>query len=776
MKKFTVIMTIVLLASILSIGIGYAQGNGIKKINLYVSDEMRSVNPISPLHPILLVQKNVNPTHIPEPGGQVTFSVVLTNVSTNYRPLIITSLVDDIHGNLNGQGTCSVPQTIPLYASYTCEFTAQVTGNAGYVEVDTVTASGTDDGGWPVSGSDDAMVTITPVDPVINVVKTAEPESVPEPGGEVVFTVSVTNNSGPTDPVTITSLVDSIYGDLNGQGTCSVPQTIQPGGTYTCQFSGLVSGNAGDVETNVVTASGTDDEGTPVSDEDDATVTITPNEDGIPEIEVIKTADPTLIPEPGGVVTFTVSVTNNSSPTDPVTITSLMDDIHGDLNGQGTCSVPQTIQPGDTYTCQFTATVTGNAGYSETDVVTASGTDDEGYPVEDSDDATVTITTDDGFPEIDVQKDANPEVVGAPGGEVTFTVVVTNNSSPTDPVTITSLIDDIHGDLNGKGTCSVPQTIQPGASYTCQFTAMVSGNAGDVEIDTVTASGHDDEGYPVEDSDDATVTIALYKVYFPNMEREESVSAIVPMTIGFEDLEFDRPDMDFDYNDWVANIDAKLLVDENTQDLYRINFAITPRARGGVRAHAFHILIPANTFASNGVATLTIRDQNGHTVSSTQTPFIASQENDFVVIPCTCDAFPAVGEVINAFENKPLVITQRTAELSIEFYKPGPFDLSYFNEEKISAPHGTGLFFDPYLEVLGKGLEIHQGDLRLLSVPDINWMWPEERVRIDRAYPNVTGEPPDFVFADGWWNVHNTCVYGDGIKCPSSNTNQMPME
>jgi hypothetical protein len=361
---------------------------------------------------------------------------------------------------------------------------------------------------------------------------------------------------------------------------------------------------------------------------------------------------------------------------------------------------------------------------------------------------------------------------------VTFTVVVTNNSGPTDPVTITSLVDDIHGDLDGQGTCSVPQTIQPGDSYTCEFTALVEGEAGDTETDTVTASGTDDEGNPVSDSDDATVEIrqALYRVYFPSAENEKSISGVVPMTIGFEDLQFDRPDMDFDYNDWVTNIDTRLEIDEDTQDLYRIDFLVTPRARGGVRIHAFHINIPANTFETDGVATLTIKDENGNVVSSTITPFDASQDNDFNVIPCTCDAFPVQGQIVNAIEGEPVEQTRRTADLSIEFYNPGPFDLSYLSEESISEPHGTGLFFDPYIDVLDFGFEIHQGDLRMLSVPDINWMWPEERVRIDRAYTDVDGGPPDFSFPDGWWNSPNTCVFGDGVKCPSALLGYMTAE
>ena len=107
-------------------------------------------------------------------------------------------------------------------------------------------------------------------------------------------------------------------------------------------------------------------------------------------ISVTKTANPTSLPKPGGPVTFTVLI-DNTSAVDSVTIDSLVDSIHGDLNGQGDCSVPQTIPAGDYYNCSFTATVSGNAGYVETDVATASGTDDGGNPVSDADDATVVV-------------------------------------------------------------------------------------------------------------------------------------------------------------------------------------------------------------------------------------------------------------------------------------------------------------------------------------------------------------------------------------------------
>jgi len=227
------------------------------------------------------------------------------------------------------------------------------------------------------------------VEPDISVTKTANPTSLAEPGGPVNFTVNIGNPS--PSSVTIDSLVDDVHGNLDGQGTCSVPQTIAAGGSYTCDFTATVSGNAGDSEMDVVTASGTEVTGAPVSDDDDATVDIT---DVQPVISVMKSASPTAVLEPGGDVTFTVVINNNSVPSDPVTINSLVDDVHGNLDGQGDCSVPQTIPAGGSYTCSFTATVSGNAGYIETDVATANGQDDEGNPVSNSDDATVTIVTD----------------------------------------------------------------------------------------------------------------------------------------------------------------------------------------------------------------------------------------------------------------------------------------------------------------------------------------------------------------------------------------------
>jgi hypothetical protein len=89
----------------------------------------------------------------------------------------------------------------------------------------------------------------------IRVVKTPNPARLPLPGGDVAYTVMVTNEGEGT--VTIDSLTDDQFGNLNGQGDCSVPQTIPAGGSYSCTFSANVTLDPVTCShVNTVTASG----------------------------------------------------------------------------------------------------------------------------------------------------------------------------------------------------------------------------------------------------------------------------------------------------------------------------------------------------------------------------------------------------------------------------------------------------------------------------------------------------------------------------------------
>jgi uncharacterized repeat protein (TIGR01451 family) len=486
-----------------------ATGTGVDDDGNDVSDSDDETVTINDVPSSIDVVKTANPTSVDEPGADVTFTVTVTNTSV-VDDVTINSVVDDTYGDISSSCAPVLPATLAPTEVVTCTFTEFIGGNAGDSHTNVATGFGVDDDGNEVEDFDDETVTILGVDPSILLTKTADPTTVNEPGGDVTFTVVIENTSASSDPVTINSLIDDIHGDLNGQGDCSVPQLIEPDESYTCSFTAYVAGNAGDSETDTVTGSGTDDDGTPVSDSDDATVTIL---DVKPAVSLTKSVLPATLSEPGGVFTYTLVITNDSVET--VTIDALSDDYPLSTGCTGLIGTP--LGPGDSTSCTYEVTHSNAGTYDNTASVTVS--DDEGNTAGASDDASVIVT--DVLPLITVVKTANPENVVAPGENVTFTIEVTNNSVESDPVTLTSLTDDIYGDildLTDEGgtakeqistTCALV-TIAANDTYTCNFVAYVgleNGVTGS-ETDTVTVSGNDDEGNPTSASDQATVTIS----------------------------------------------------------------------------------------------------------------------------------------------------------------------------------------------------------------------------------------------------------------------------
>ncbi len=110
----------------------------------------------------------------------------------------------------------------------------------------------------------------------IAVSKTADPASV-QSGSTVVFTVRVDNTGARS--VTLTSLIDDLYGDLTEVQTtsCTPPLPLIPVGSfYNCDFKAVVTGTVEESITNTVTAKAEDDDGHEVTASGEATVTIEP--------------------------------------------------------------------------------------------------------------------------------------------------------------------------------------------------------------------------------------------------------------------------------------------------------------------------------------------------------------------------------------------------------------------------------------------------------------------------------------------------------------------
>ncbi|HAX78236.1 MAG TPA: hypothetical protein DCY88_21055, partial [Cyanobacteria bacterium UBA11372] len=504
---------------------------------------------------------------IAEGGAIATYTFTITNASVATDPVTITSISDDKFGNLLAEAQAdNGGNTIVLNpsGSFTFDITRSLTldapgGTAGTYQTshtNTVTVIGKDDEGTTDSGTDDHTVTATNVGPTISVLKNG-PATINEGGSVATYTFTITNSSAVTDPVTITSISDNRFGSLlaeaqadNGGNTI----VINPSSSFTFDITRSLTldatgGTVGTYQTshiNTVTVIGRDDEGTTTSATDDHTV----NAANVgPTISVLKNG-PATINEGGGVATYTFTITNSSAVTDPVTITSISDNRFGSLlaeaqadNGGNTI----VINPSSSFTFDITRSLTldatgGTVGTYQTshiNTVTVIGRDDEGTTTSATDDHTVTAAN--VAPTIGVVKNVvSPgSFRDTVGGTVTYTVTITNNSSPTDPVTITSLPDrlvfdtnnsNVYGDtVNGLADTVIntnvlsqaqadwtaqgktgPIVLQPTQTFTFDYTVNFPANTylfWEDPVNTITAIGVDDEGTQVSASDDAAVDV-----------------------------------------------------------------------------------------------------------------------------------------------------------------------------------------------------------------------------------------------------------------------------
>lgn len=465
----------------------------------------------------LALKKTANPSSVPESGGEVRFTFELTNHST--VAVRVTALNDSVFGNLHNQGDCVAGgfTVIDAGKSYRCAITKRVAGNASAPHQNTVTATVIDANQRSVTAQATANVTFTDAVPAVTFTRSAAPLSLPEPGGPVVYTLQVTNNS-PGEPVTLSALTDTPYGTLTTVGgaisatTCAVPQPLAPAGqagaTYRCTFTAQLSGPPGPYP-DTATATISDDDGNNDQVTSDQLVTIT---NAPPAASLTITPAPTTLPEPGGPVQFTVALANTSAA-EALTLSALTDSRYGMLTTVGgavtatTCVVPQTLapagQPNATYQCTFTTVLTGAPGtYANT--VQATVSDDDGGTLQVEQASNVEIT--DLPSSLLVTKRANPNALPEPGGPVTFTVTVLN-SSAVDAVRVDRLLDDQFGELGATCIPALPTTLAPQADLRCRFVRTVTGATGTRHVNQVIAFGVDDDGKAVTDRDEETVEI-----------------------------------------------------------------------------------------------------------------------------------------------------------------------------------------------------------------------------------------------------------------------------
>ena len=390
--------------------------------------------------PTIAVEKTV--TNINE-GSTATYTYKITNTSTaSTDPVTIASVIDDVLGDLTDEAIAANggnPIVLAPGAFFSFDYTTLTALNAGTV-TNVVTVSGQDDENTTASATDTATLTVANVAPSLTIDKTASATIVE--GNTVTYSFTITNTStASTDPVTINSISDNVLGNLLPAALAAnggSPIVLAPGAFFSFTYTTLTALNVGTV-TNTVTVNGLDDENTPATATDSHTLDVT---NATPTISVDKSA--ANINE-GNTATYTFTIKNTSTAsTDPVTIDSVNDDVLGDLTDDAIAANggnPIVLAQNQSFTFTFTTAVL-NAG-PVTNTVTVSGLDDEGTPASAQDSHTLTVANI--TPTIAVEKTVTNI---SEGSTATYTYKITNTSTAsTDPVTVTSVIDNVLGDL-----------------------------------------------------------------------------------------------------------------------------------------------------------------------------------------------------------------------------------------------------------------------------------------------------------------------------------------
>jgi uncharacterized repeat protein (TIGR01451 family) len=279
-------------------------------------------------------------------------------------------------------------------------FEGSYTAPEGDTSSNTVTATAMDALEFVVEAQDDCTTDI--LNPDIAVVK--ECTSIAQIGDPINVTATVTN-PGDT-PLSGVVVTDDLAGELTYvSGDTNVNDMLDVGETWT--FTGSHIATDTDFITDTVTAEGTDALDRTVSDDASCETEI----DHLPVIEVAKTADGNdpdgdfSNEEPTGIsstVTYKVVIDNDSS--EPVTITSLLDDIYPGIvcrDADGDDVIGQTLEADDgdgagsmnggpdELTCTFEAQAPSTEETTVTDIVTVEVTDEQENTASDQDDAAI---------------------------------------------------------------------------------------------------------------------------------------------------------------------------------------------------------------------------------------------------------------------------------------------------------------------------------------------------------------------------------------------------
>ena len=400
--------------------------------------------------PALTLDKTVTPTTAHTAGNTVRYDYTVTN--TGNVSVTGMSIAETAFSGVGAAPAPSCPVTsLAPGTSTTC--TASYMLTQADIDRGTVinTAHATADYAGTTVDSPNSTATVTsPATPAVSLVKSASPNDAADfaVGENITYSFAATN----TGNVTLTNLgiTEQTFTGSGGalNPVCPAAAPIPPGGQVLCTATYTVT--QADVDrgeiTNTATAHGTPPTGPAV---DSPPSSVDNPVDASPALEIVKTADKSIVGFAGDTVTYEFRVTNTGNVT--LNNVTVNEESFSGTNTPPTvtCPAPAPLVPGAEILCtaSYTLNQTDADSSQLTNTATATGTPppSAGGPIT-STPSTVTIPVS-ASPSLSVAKTANPLQASGSGDTITYSYLVTNTGN----VTIANIgIDET--DFTGTGT------------------------------------------------------------------------------------------------------------------------------------------------------------------------------------------------------------------------------------------------------------------------------------------------------------------------------------
>ena len=466
-------------------------------------------------------------------GQTITYHFTVTNSSAaTTDPVTVSSLSDSVLGNLmsaflaaNGnRAVITDGQSVSFDVVYNVPV-----ANANALINNTVTVNVQDDEGDSTSANAHDSVSYGDVLPSVTISK-SHTGTISEgtAGQTITYHFTVTNSSAATtDPVTVSSLSDSVLGNLMSAFLAANGNSAVITDGQSVSFDVVYSvpvANANTLINNTVTVNVQDDEGDATSANAHDSVSYG---DVLPSVTISKSHTGTISEGTAGqTITYHFTVTNSSAATtDPVTVSSLSDSVLGNLMSAFLAANGNSAVITDGQSVSFDVVYNvpvANANALINNTVTVNVQDDEGDST--SANAHDSVSYGDVLPSVTISKSHTGTISeGTAGQTITYHFTVTNSSAATtDPVTVSSLSDSVLGNLmsaflaaNGN---SAVITDGQSVSFDVVYSVPVA-NANTLINNTVTVNVQDDEG-------DATSANASDSVSYGDVLPVASIDSI----------------------------------------------------------------------------------------------------------------------------------------------------------------------------------------------------------------------------------------------------------